>query len=194
MAKRILAIHSGALGDVILFSHFLSALRGESEKLALAARSDLAILLSDLGVVDEPISFAELPMHELFTPKGPAADGALARRLGRCDTLISCFGFGDELARQRLTKLTDAKNSIFLPIRPPADQPIHLLDFWANQAGLDELERRRLSEPPRWQVNDRLRQLGQKALEEAGISRRDNFAGAPHRQRLGEEMLAAGEV
>ena len=82
----ILAIHPGALGDVILFGHLLAALipserpgpgnpqssassaAGRSiPSVTLVAGGEKARLLATAGVVDAAMDFDSLPMHELFS-------------------------------------------------------------------------------------------------------------------------------
>lgn len=175
MGDRLLAIHSGALGDVVLFAQFLLAARNPGEPLALVAGGELARLLGELGVIDEPLDFAALPMHDLFTPCGPAPDGPLARRLGRCGRLISCFGANDAAAQAGLAELTRAVTSLFLPVRPaPADRR-HLLDVWAGQALLAPAALDRLARPPAWRVPPALLESGRQALREVGGSGEDAY-------------------
>jgi len=59
----LLAIHPGALGDVILFGHLLTALGGAR---TLIAGGEKAALLVGLGRAERPLPFDALPMHEVF--------------------------------------------------------------------------------------------------------------------------------
>ena len=176
LQPALLAIHSGALGDIVLFAHFLTAVRAPGERVSLAAGSEIGRLLVELGVVDQCLDFSTLPMHELFNPSGPAADDPLARRLGNCDRLISCFGAGDEAAQARLVSLTGATSSLFLPVRPGKQHVSHLLDFWADRAQLDEPARQRLARPPLWQATPELKRLGRAAVQQIGVSDPGGFA------------------
>ncbi|NQU76520.1 MAG: hypothetical protein HQ546_09440 [Planctomycetes bacterium] len=131
--SRILGIHSGALGDVILFAQLLSVLKPAGCAVALAAGGAKARLLRELAVVDEALDFETLPMHEVFDAHRPHLACGLPSRLGRCDYLISCFATGSEIAECRLTAMCDAKKSAFLPIRPGIGWDSHLLELWAGQ-------------------------------------------------------------
>ena len=153
----ILAIHGGALGDVILLGQFASALAGEGGSVRLVARAGAGDLLAGLGAADEAIDFDALPMGELFTGE----PGRLAEMLGRCDVLVSCFGSGP--ARRRLTELTSPARAIFPPVRPPEDYPAHLLDLWAELAGLERVS------PPAWAMPDQWRRQARAALADAGV-------------------------
>ncbi|MCE5278833.1 MAG: glycosyltransferase family 9 protein [Planctomycetaceae bacterium] len=144
---KVLAIHSGALGDVILFGQLLAQLQrcmggtpmphsrsmGETpmphNSVTLVTGGEKGRLLKALGVVQQAIDFDALPMHEAFSDR-PAEQCMLPRLLGKHEQLISCFAGGDAHAEQRLTTLTGASDAAFLPIRPPADGDEHLLDMW----------------------------------------------------------------
>ncbi len=160
----------------MLFSHLLTAVRQPAERIVLAAGSEVGRLLVELGVIDDCLDFSTLPMHELFASAAPAADGALARRLGPCERLVSCFAAGDQTAEARLVALTGAKSSLFLPVRPEKGQRAHLLDFWADRAGLDETARRRLSSPAPWRARSQLRCSGRAAVQQVGIGAAGEYA------------------
>ena len=124
----VLAIHPGALGDVILFGRMLAEAPGP---VTLVAGGEKARLLAGCGVVDAVLDFESLPMHEVFSDT-PIADCALPGLLGGRDRLISCFAEGDPQAQRRLAELCGASESVFLPIRPPAEFSEHLLKLWAD--------------------------------------------------------------
>ena len=153
----ILAIHGGALGDVILLGQFAAALAGGGGSVRLLARAAIGELLAGLGAADEAIDFDALPLGELFTGE----PGRLGEMLGTCDVLVSCFG--SAAARRRLTELTRPGRAIFPPVRPPGDYPGHLLDLWAELAGLEAVP------PPAWAVPDDWRQQARRALADAGV-------------------------
>jgi len=160
--STILGIHSGALGDVVLFGQFLRALRGRAGgPVQLVAGGDKARLLVGLGAADEAMDFDALPMAEVFSG-APPEDCLLPGRLGRCDLLVSCFAAGDAAAQKRLTALASAGRSLFLPIRPPAGHPGHLLDLWGALAETGPVP------PPGWLVPDRWRRRARLVLSEAG--------------------------
>lgn len=152
----ILAIHPGALGDVILLGQFVAALARGGGSIRLVARAAAGELLVGLGAADEAVDFDALPMGELFSGE----PGRLAELLGRCDLLVSCFGEG--AARRRLAELTSAGRAIFPPVRPPGDFNGHLLDLWAEMAGLESVP------PPAWAVPDDWRRQARAALA-AGV-------------------------
>ncbi len=153
----ILAIHGGALGDVILLGQFAAALAGGGGSVRLVARAAVGELLAGLGAADEAIDFDALPLGELFTGE----PGRLGEMLGPCDVLVSCFGSGP--ARRRLTELTRPTRAIFPPVRPPGDYPGHLLDLWAELAGVEA------AGPPAWGVPDHWRRQARTALADAGV-------------------------
>lgn len=131
MSQTLLAVHSGALGDVILFGRLLERLPGR--RILLAGR-DKARLLQSMGVVDVALDFDSLPMGELFNDE-PLVDCDLPRYLEPCDRLISCFAEPGSAAALRLAALSGAESASFLPVRPPADYAGHLVDLWADLLG-----------------------------------------------------------
>ena len=131
-----LAIHPGALGDLILFSRLLSRCPGP---VTLVAPSEVGSLLVALGAVEAHLDFHSLPFHDLFRD-GLPSDSPLGRQLPRVSRLISCFpGSDTPAACSRLVLLSGADNAAFLPVRPPSDFSGHLLDFWTDLLGLPSL-------------------------------------------------------
>ncbi len=157
---RTLAIHPGALGDVVLFARLLSRLDGEVTLVAGGAKAALA---AGLGVVDGALDFDALPMHEVFTD-APPERCRLPALLGRCDRLVSSFAAGEERAEQRLTELCAARSAHFLPIRPPAEARRHLVDFWLDTLGVD-----RPTTWPAWPTLDAWRDDAREHLTELGV-------------------------
>jgi ADP-heptose:LPS heptosyltransferase len=131
-APSILAVHSGALGDVILMAQLLRRLDGRK---TLIAGGEKARLIETLGLVDAALDFNSLAMAELFTDQ-PIAQTALPEQLGRHDRLVSCFATDPPAARQRLIDACSAGRADFLPIRPPADSDKHLVEQWCEQLAL----------------------------------------------------------
>lgn len=129
--QTILAVHPGALGDVILFGRLLEALDGE---VTLAAGGQKARLLKGLGVVGRALDFDSLPMHEVFTDT-PPGQCRLRGLLGGHDRLISCFAAGEPHAQERLAAIAGASVVHFLPVRPPANFTGHLVDHWRQMLG-----------------------------------------------------------
>jgi len=156
--RTVLAIHPGALGDVILFGQFLTALGGH---VRLVAGGEKARLLAGMGVVAEALDFESLPMEEVFSDS-PAGRCRLGRALGRCDLLVSCLAEGDAKAQRRLRELTGAPEALFLPVRPPAGHAGHLVDLWAVMAGIRRVP------PPLWSVPQAWRRRAEEVLASAG--------------------------
>jgi len=129
--QGLLAVHPGALGDVVLFGHLLSRLAG---RVTLAAGGEKGPLLVGAGVAAASLDFSALPMHEVFTDTPPERC-ALPALLGRHDRLVSCFASGDSRAELRLAALCGAADAIFLPTQPPEDFQRHLLDLWGDLLG-----------------------------------------------------------
>ncbi len=161
----ILAVHPGALGDVVLFGHLLSAVGG---RVTLAAGGEKARLLAAAGVVDAALDFDLLPMHELFGADGEV--GRLSGLLGRHERVISCFSTGGADGDRRLAEACGATRADFLHVRPPAEFDGHLTELWRRQLGLGGPVA-----PAAWRIPAPWRADAAAALGEAGIA-----ADAPH--------------
>src|SRR4249920_587285 len=99
MAAAIpLAVHPGALGDVLLAVPALRALRATSAApLVLAAQPQIGALLEALGVVDGHVAFDALGLDALFVD-----DADSLPRLPDVERVVSWFGALDPVFRRRL--------------------------------------------------------------------------------------------
>jgi hypothetical protein len=136
-SRTILAVHSGALGDVVLLGHLLRAIIGRA---TVVAGGEKARLLVGLGAAHRAIDFDSLPMHEVFSDRS-AGECRLPELIGPCDLLVSMFAAGDTRAEARLATLARAKETMYLPVRPPAadadcPESPHILDVWGARMGL----------------------------------------------------------
>ena len=166
--SAILAIHPGALGDVILFGQLLDELRRRwGGRVRLAAVGSRGRLLAGLGVVDKAVDIESLPLAEVFAERPQGGSPVYERvpvRLGPCDVLVSCFATGNPAAERRLVELTGAKRAVFLPIRPPEDWPGHLVDHWAALVGIDSIA------PPHWTIPGAWRDAARQELTRMSVS------------------------
>ena len=156
----MIAIHPGALGDVILFGHLLAALR---PGVALAAGGSKARLLAGAGVVDEAIDFDTLPMHEVFTDTSAGAS-RLGPMLGSCGRIVSCFVEAGTQPAARLAEICGAAELVSLPIRPPTGFDGHLTELWRGRLGLA-----RGIQPASWTVPDAWRAEATEGLAAVGM-------------------------
>jgi len=158
--SAVLAIHPGALGDVVLLGHLLTDF---APVRTVVARGSKGELLVASGRAERALDFDALPMHELFA-EGSAGSGELAAALGACDVLISCLADGDSQAARRLVRMCGARQAHFLPVRP-AGMGRHLLDVWRRTLSI-----RPSRKPPEpWSVPARWRKAAGDVLREAGL-------------------------
>jgi heptosyltransferase-3 len=171
--QSILAIHAGALGDVILMGHLLGVIGGRA---TIVARGELAGLLAGTAA-NAALDFDALPMHEVFLDD-PPADGALAGLLGRHDALVSCFAAGDERAEARLAEMCGASQAAFLPTRPPEGFAGHLMDLWAAKlpASWSAAASEQLTCPRAWSIPGAWSAAAAAALGELGIEAAGRYA------------------
>jgi hypothetical protein len=93
-----LAVHPGALGDVLLAIPALRALRATSSApLVLAAQPRIGALLEALGVVDGHVAFDALGLDALFV-----ADADSLPRLPAVERAVCWFGARDPVFTRRL--------------------------------------------------------------------------------------------
>ncbi|KKK61401.1 hypothetical protein LCGC14_3014700, partial [marine sediment metagenome] len=161
--SRILAIHSGALGDCILFGRVLRRL---GRAVTLVAGGPKAELLKGLNQVQAAIDFDALPMYEVFSDT-PVQGCSLPDLLGPADRLISCFATGNETAERRLAGMCGAADTTYLPIRPPKSFDGHLVEFWGDLLGVS-VDTSPL-ESGVWEVPLPWRQSGRRELRNSGI-------------------------
>jgi hypothetical protein len=96
-----LAVHPGALGDLLLAIPALRALRGDAAgPLVLAAQPRLGALLEALEVVDAHVAFESLGLDTLFVD-----DAARAPRLPLPGRLVCWFGARDPIFVRRLVEV-----------------------------------------------------------------------------------------
>ncbi len=157
----ILAIHPGALGDVILFGRLLSHLTGP---VTLVSSAEKANLLVGLGVVASALDFDLLPMHQVFI-QTPGEHCRLGDLLGKHSRLVSCFP-DDEHAQRYLQNICGAASANFLPVRPPAGSHLHLLDVWA---GALDINGESVRSPTVWRPPDQWRSAAADVLQNTGV-------------------------
>jgi heptosyltransferase III len=96
-----LAVHPGALGDVLLAVPALRALRAAAgAPVVLAAQPHLGALLAALGVVDDHVPFDALGLDALFVD-----DAGRGSRLPAVRRLVCWFGARDPVFVRRLAAL-----------------------------------------------------------------------------------------
>ena len=153
VAGAVLAIHPGALGDVLLAIPALRTLRAGAEHLTLAAQPRIASLLAALDEIDEARDFESLRLDALFA----ATDGA---RLPAAERIVCWFGASDAAFSRRLA-VHAARVTVAPSTSPPRAVWEHLLATVGEPAA-----------PPRREVvrvREALVAAGDAALRAAGV-------------------------
>ena len=99
MTSAALAIHPGALGDVLLAIPALRALRDAAGRVMIAAQPHIAALVVALGEADEACDFESLRLDRLMA----GDDGA---RLPAAERIVCWFGARDAEFARRLRALS----------------------------------------------------------------------------------------
>ncbi len=165
----LLAIHPGALGDVILLGHLLRGMEGHK---TLVAGGEKADLLAGMGIVDAAMDYDSLPMEDVFG-EAPLTVGRLSRKVGKHERIVSFMGADDERVQRRLREASGAGSAVFLPVRPPVEWNGHIVELWASRMG--EGDRVQLPSPA-WHVPSLWTDLAAAALSEAGRTTGEPFA------------------
>ena len=149
-AGTALAIHPGALGDVLLTIPALRAMRAAGARVTLAAQPHLAALVVALGEADDARDFESLRLYTLFADEERP-------RLPTMDRLVCWFGARDpDFARRLIALVPGAVVAASTPREGLVWQ--HLL---ATVGGAADREPVRLS--------DALIARGRAALSAAGV-------------------------
>jgi len=99
VAGATLAIHPGALGDVLLAIPALRALRAAGDRVTLAAQPRIASLLVALGEADDGCDFESLRLDALFA-------GESGARLPAVERVVCWFGARDPDFARRLAAIS----------------------------------------------------------------------------------------
>ena len=150
MAGATLAIHPGALGDVLLAIPALRALRDAGGRLTLAAQPRIASLLVALGEADEACDFESLRLDALFA-------GVRGARLPTVERVVCWFGARDPDFARRLAAICP-RAIIAASVSPGHDVWEHLLATVGVQSARLDVAR----------VSDALIADGRAALGRAG--------------------------
>ena len=166
--RRVLGIHSGALGDVIMFARLLSKTGGE---VTLLTGGEKGKMLKEFGAVKRSLDFDLLPIAEIFGDT-PVGECRLPSLLGEYDQIISCLTPDNLQTRQRVGEMCRCRDVSYLPIRPPESFDGHLVEYWSQLLGW-KFTKKDFTSP--WSVSEKLQQVGKELLRQAGIGTEEKF-------------------
>ncbi len=191
---RILGIHSGALGDVIMFARLLSKI---SDDVTLVTGGQKGQMLKELGAVKRVLDFDLLPIEDIFS-NTPVNKSRLPSLLGEYDRVISCLTPDDPKTKARLGEMCNCNNVSYLPVHPPESFNGHLVELWSQL--LCEKFTKKDFTTDSWTVSNESQQAGKKLLRKTGINPEDKFmvlhpgAGAENKCWALENFIATGRV
>jgi heptosyltransferase III len=154
-----LAIHPGALGDVLLAVPALRALKAQhpTEPLVLGAQPGVGGLLAALGAVDRVVSFDALGLDTLFVDDDDAAaPSEVVRAAGR---VVCWFGARDAIFTRRLRAL--APDAVLASASGNGGDPV-----WRHL--LSSVEPHAEASPGACDLSPAAQQAGRDALVRAG--------------------------
>jgi ADP-heptose:LPS heptosyltransferase len=153
---RALAIHPGALGDVLLAIPALRALRATGGRRAppsgaapspvavtLAAQPRIGALLVALGEVDEAVAFDTLGLEALFSAEALATDARVVRRLSAVDRVVCWFGSRDPDFVRRLCAI--APDAV---VAPPSSSTMSVWQHLRRSVEVGVPDRAHATSPP----------------------------------------------
>jgi len=136
---RVLAIHPGALGDVLQAVPALRAL-GADARVTFCGQPRLGELLAGAGVVREAVSFDTFGLEALFSEESVPV--GLTGRLGDFAAVVSWFGSGDARYCERIGALPAA---VVAPAVPGNER---IVAVWQHLLATLDPIRGRLTRPP----------------------------------------------
>jgi ADP-heptose:LPS heptosyltransferase len=123
--RRILVIHSGAIGDFVLALPALGALRRRftSAQIELLGNPAIHVLAENRFYVDQVTPMETRPLHHLFAGALPAD---LYEYLSSFDLIVSWFGRGDETYTRTLARIP--RRTIIEKPFPPDASRVHVVE------------------------------------------------------------------
>lgn len=134
VADRLLVLHAGALGDLILTLHLLGRIRAaQSCRVTLTARSSAALWAAARGYVDEAYTLDSLGFSSLYAHP-PSCSPALCDVLSRTDRVLGLLGDDREPAQAALRE--HGRHIQCIDPRVTARtiaEGTHIVDQWTRQ-------------------------------------------------------------
>ena len=122
-AARLLIIHQGAIGDVVLTFASIIALRKQFGRIDLLCQGQIGKMAAKLGLVDTAYPLEAAVFATLFSGR---ADTTIKDFI-RSYTKIVVFSFSVELEKA-INEITDSP-CVRIPPRPPARERIHVAEY-----------------------------------------------------------------
>ena len=120
---RLLIIHQGALGDVILTFPAVIALHRRFGRIDIFCQGQIGRLAAGLGIVDKAYPLEAARFATLFSEQ---VDPKVNNLLGNCSNIL-IFSFSSEL--EKTINRTFDKPCLRIPPRPPARARIHVTEY-----------------------------------------------------------------
>jgi heptosyltransferase-3 len=126
---QVCLIHAGAIGDFVMALRIVAAVRAHwpTANVEVLGHVSTASLAVGRGGVDHVTSLDHLPLHTLFSERGPVAPACKAY-FSRFEIIINMYAAAAEPFTRRLREITTARVATIDPA--PRDKDRHATDGW----------------------------------------------------------------
>ena len=135
MSTKLLIIHQGALGDVVLTFPAIIALRNKFDRVDLLCQGQIGKLAFQLDLIDEAYPLEAANFATLYSNQAAPEVKNLISKYAR----FLVFSFSPDLEKA-INRITD-RPCLRIPSRPPVQERIHVADFFVAKPSTQRADR-----------------------------------------------------